>query len=463
MSKYQIARNIGNTAALAMCLLVISNPSSAGGFALNDQSATFLGNAYAGTSSAIQDASTGYYNPAGLSELRYSQVVISGTYLYKHIKLYDGVATNSLGDPISGNNPTKPSSNMVIPAGHIAWRVNNKFSLGLSVVEPFGLDIRYSNTDIARLMATKDKITTVDISPTFGYKFNRYFSVGAGLDFLKTNTTISSDVAWASIGPEANGFVINSANSWSLGYHVGILLKPWCNTSMGLVYFSRFNPKFTGTTQSDQTLDFDNPNSVSYALNLPDRINYSVMQNFSNKFAAMAEVEWTHWSRLKQLTMNYNSSALPGVQSFYFNNTWRASIGADYKATSKLVLKGGAAFDQSPATSIYRSAMIPDSNRYLLAIGAKFFFNQRLSMNIGYAHAFYINSTIAETGLNNALNPSPSLVNLSTLNAKVKSSADIFGLQLSLNLFKNKEQKTVKKANKNSKIKNKSISSKKTK
>lgn len=440
MFKHQGLGNIGIIATTSV-LLLTSNIANAGGFALNDQSVTFLGNAYNGTSSAIQDASTGYYNPAGLSELRYSQIVGSGTYIYKHTKLENGTATNSLGTPITGNDPTKPSSNLVVPAGHVAWRVSDRFSLAFSVVEPFGLDIRYSDTDIARLMSTQDKITTVDLSPTFGLILNKYLSVGAGLDFLKINTKFASDVAWADSGPESEGFVNIAANNWCLGYHVGILLKPWCNNRMGLVYFSKFTPKFSGTPQFAQTLDFGNPTVVTYSLNLPDRINYSVTQYFNRKFAAMAEVEWTHWSRLKQVTFNYNSIAMPGIQTFNFRNTWRAGLGMDFKPSPRFNIKIGGAYDQSPATNETRTAMIPDADRYLLAIGAKFAFNPWVIMTAGYAHAFYLNTNISQTGTNNAFNPSPNVANLSTLNAQVKNSADIVGLQLAVNMFKQKQYK----------------------
>lgn len=434
MSKKQCFGSTKNITAVAVGLLIVaSHQAHAGGFALNDQSATFLGTAYTGTSSAIEDASTGYYNPAGLSELCYSQALVSGTYINRDVKLENGTARNSLGALITGNNPTKPKANFFTGGGHLAWRVNKKLSFGFSVIEPFGQDIRYSNTDIARLMVTDYKITTVDLSPTFGYKFNHDFSVGAGLDFVKTNTTISSGVAWANAGPEANGYVINSANDWSLGYHVGILVKPWNNNKMGLVYFSKLDPKLSGTTQYSQTLDFGTPNSVNYTLNLPDRLNYSVTQGFSNRFRAMAEVEWTHWSRMKTMTLNYNSTGLPGIQTYNFRNTWRVGLGGDFNATQQLVIKAGLGYDQSPTTNTYRTAAIPDADRYLIAVGLKFAFNKYLAVTGGYSHAFYRSVTIAETGLNNALNRSPIDPNLSTLNANLKNSADIFGLQLSWN------------------------------
>jgi long-chain fatty acid transport protein len=439
-------RNISKASALMLSLLCFfSNPVSAAAFALNDQGVTSLGNAYAGTSSIADDASTGYYNPAGLPELKYTQIVASGTYNYKHIKLYDAVARNSLGTIIIGTNPTKPQASLLVPAGHLAWKVNEKLSLAISVIEPFGLDIKYPPDSIARLMTTTGKITVVDISPTIGYKINKYLNVGAGLDIIHTSTAFGSDVAWGDNPPESLGFVtINGDDSWSIGYHVGILIKPWKCNRMGLVYFSRFDPKFSSNVQSDQTLDFGNPTRATYELKLPDRINYSLVQGVTKKFDVLGEVEWTHWSRLKYMQFSYNSIALPGIQSFYFKNAWRVSLGGDYRATSKIVLKAGLGWDQSPATNQNRSALIPDSDRYLLAVGAKFMLNQRVAVNFGYAHAFYRNTSIAESGLLNAFNLTPALVNGSTLNAKVKNSTDIIGLQLSCNFFKNKKSASPK-------------------
>jgi len=433
-------RNIGKASVVTLNLLCFfSNPVFAAAFALNDQGVTSLGNAYAGTSSIADDASTAYYNPAGLPELKYTQIVAGGTYNYKYIKLYNATATNSLGTPITGVNPTKPTASLLVPAGHLAWKVNNKLSLAISVIEPFGLDIKYTPNSIARLMATQGKITVIDISPTIGYKINKYLNVGAGLDIVNTRTNFFSDVAWADSGAESLGFVnITGDGSWSIGYHVGILVKPWKNNRMGLVYFSRFNPSFTSNVISTETLDFGHTTKASYDLKLPDRINYSLVQGVSKKFDILGEVEWTHWSRLKYMQFNYNSTALPGIQSFYLKNAWRVSVGGDYRVTPKVVLKAGFGWDQSPVTNFYRSVLLPDSDRYLLAVGAKFALNQRVAINFGYAHAFYRNTSIAESGLFNTFNSSPNIANGSTFNANVKNSSDIVGLQLSCNFYKNK-------------------------
>src|SRR5690606_19074806 len=92
-SNYQIF--VKSTLATSL-LLLANNPVYASAFSTSSESSvTYLGNAYAGTASAVQDASTSYYNPAGMSELPASQLVASGTYFKQNIKLYNARAINS--------------------------------------------------------------------------------------------------------------------------------------------------------------------------------------------------------------------------------------------------------------------------------------------------------------------------------------------------------------------------------
>ncbi len=444
---------------LASGLLLLANNSvQASAFAIQDQGVTYLGNAYAGTTSAAQDASTSYYNPAGMSELPANQLVASGTYFKQNIKLYNATAMNSDEGVLTGNNPCYPKSNYVTPAGHFVWRATEKFSMGISVVEPFRLDTKYSSTDIARVMATETKITSVLISPTVGYKLHKKFSVGAGLDFLRINSKFSTDLDYGGVGSEAGGFVTNSAGRWNLGYHLGILYKPQPATKIGLAYFSRFNCNFSGATQSRNAVNFFRANEATYTLKLPDRINFGVAHFFTPKWQVMGELEWTHWSRLKTINFLYNSPARQGIKSFHYSNTWRLSLGSDYMLVPGLTVKGGVGFDQSPTNNTYRNAMLPDSNRYLLALGAKLEFSQYVALVAGYSHIFFQNTTINETGPISNLNSSTQLPNTSSLRADVSNNANVFGLQLVCTFGKKAKSKPATKSTSKAKTKAKSKS-----
>src|SRR5713226_8903859 len=62
--------------AIASALGGASGIASAAGFALIEQSASGMGNAFAGAAATAEDASTIFYNPAGMSKIEGMQVTV---------------------------------------------------------------------------------------------------------------------------------------------------------------------------------------------------------------------------------------------------------------------------------------------------------------------------------------------------------------------------------------------------
>ncbi len=60
--------------SLALTISAVSTYTLANGIAINEQSASGAGTAYAGRASSALDASTIYGNPAGLSKLKRTEV-----------------------------------------------------------------------------------------------------------------------------------------------------------------------------------------------------------------------------------------------------------------------------------------------------------------------------------------------------------------------------------------------------
>jgi len=418
MSKVTAFRNKGLLNAVVMfAIFAVSPQVTASAFAVKEQSVTHLGNAFAGTASSATDASTAFYNPAGLVELKHSQAVVSATYVMAKLKLHNASARNTINQAVVGNNFAKPKSRALIPGLFLSWRLDDSFTLGFSVSAPFGLLTKYTNTDITRYVATESKITTVMYSPTIGYKLNDQFSVGAGFDAMRVKATLAGDVF---LGAN-EGYLINRAHGWAYGYHLGILYKPSYITKMGLTYFSKFDVRAKGLANASNFTS--SPSTLITRVNLPDRLVYSVTHQYTDEWTAMGEIEWTHWSRLKSLRLDYNTGN-PVTEYFFYKNSYRVSLGADYKYSQALTMKGGLAYDQSPIINAYRSARVPDSNRYWLAFGLKYMVNKNISIDGAYAHLFAKNAVIAQR----AAAPSQA-----ALNGNYKNSADIVGVQLTWN------------------------------
>ncbi len=410
-------RNVLIAAFTSFVISLASANTYAAAFALKEQSTTYLGYAFSGTASTAADASTNFYNPAGLVLLKTNQVVASAVYIKGSIKLYDASARDNNNTLVSGNNPTYPKSNGFIPGMHLAWRINPKFSVGFSVCAPFGLGTKYSNTDIARYMATESKLATIDLTPSVAYKFNDQLSAGIGFDAMHVKAKLYANTQLGLLA----GYSNNNASGWAYGYHLGVIYKPTAMTNMGLAYFSRYSPRVSGPVQT-ANLPGAARTSLTANVKLPDRIVYSITHKYDDTWSAMADIEWDHWSVLKFLQLNYNTGS-SSTELFNYKNAFRFAFGGDYKYSEALLFKAGISYEQTPVTNTYRSARLPDSNRYWFALGLKYAFNRNVTLDAAYSYIYFVNAPIAQSIGTQARR----------LFGNYRSSANLVGVQLAWN------------------------------
>src|SRR5450755_3888226 len=72
-------------------------------FALQEQSVSGLGNAYAGGAAAAEDASTVWSNAAGMSRITSPQVVLGVNFITPSIKFNDSASQHALSQPLGGS------------------------------------------------------------------------------------------------------------------------------------------------------------------------------------------------------------------------------------------------------------------------------------------------------------------------------------------------------------------------
>ncbi|HWL29466.1 MAG TPA: outer membrane protein transport protein, partial [Burkholderiaceae bacterium] len=69
----------------------------------------------------------------------------------------------------------------------------------------------------------------------------------------------------------------------------------------------------------------------------------------------------------------------------------------NYRFNQRWTFKGGVAWDQSPVhDDRFRPTSLPDNDRYWVSIGAQYNFNDRTTVDVGYAHLF-----LKDTSINN--------------------------------------------------------------
>lgn len=388
-------------------------PLCAAGFAIKEQSASSQGHAFASASTGVEDISTMFFNPSLLTFHQGNQFVAVGSVIIPDSDFKNGSGNFS---PAVGGGPITPASgfsglddigrNGYIPAGYAMISPHPDLRLALAVTEPFGL--RTSNAEgwIGRYHALDSRLTTVNIAPTAAYRFNDYFSVGAGFVAQYADTSLSNAVDFGTIGaglggtPGAeDGRSKLKADDWGFGFTLGLTLEPRKGTRIGVGYRSEVSHTLSGD------VDFDLGTGVGGAvsgatgafvdggakadIDLPEQVTFGIHQDLTDDLSIMGEVQWTHWSGIDELRVEFDNPAQPDdVTQQSWDNSWFFALGGSYRPSEDWTVKLGLAFDQSPVPERTRSPRIPDEDRYWLSGGVSYQPSDWFSLSLGYTHIF---------------------------------------------------------------------------
>src|SRR5262247_2298225 len=106
-------------APATVSLMLIPPAAGASGFALLEQSASRLGTAFAGTAAAADDATTIWFNPAGMGLLKQSEALVVGSGILINSEFHDnGSSAPALGQPL-GNNGGDAGDWNFVPSAYV--------------------------------------------------------------------------------------------------------------------------------------------------------------------------------------------------------------------------------------------------------------------------------------------------------------------------------------------------------
>ncbi len=381
-------------------MLAMSGSAAASGFALIEQSASGLGNAFAGGAAVAEDASTVFFNPAGMSRLSGKQVVFAVHDITPSAKFSGtGASGSNMGGDAGGSS--------FVPNAYFSMEIKPDWKVGLGVNAPFGLQTDYDPAWVGRYQAIKSKIQTININPAVAYQVNDALSIGAGLDYQHISGELSNfdSVLGTTV-------VKGTDNAW--GYNLGALYNFNSSIRVGIAYRSAISYTLNGNVTS--ALPSANT-PVSLDVKLPDTLSLSGFHQLDDKWDFMADATWTGWSSFKQIKVVNNSGAVISNTVENWKDTVRVSVGATHHFSEQWLARAGLAYDQSPVPAAYLTARLPDNNRTWLALGGQYKSSAASKIDFGYAHLFVKDFNINET------NPSPALV------GTYKNSVDILSAQ----------------------------------
>lgn len=420
---------------IAAALSALSLNAQASGYRFGSQSVAAQGSADANAAEA-NDASTLFYNPAGMARLEGRQIQAGATIVVPHSTYTDTGSTHFTGTSTGGTAASGYAPDSVTaPSLYFAQKINDQWAAGIGLFVPYGAKLDYGNTWTGRYALSNIKLESVALNPSVSFKLNQQHSFGFGIsaEHMKANLGQAVDVpggiaatkaaalrgnptaiaqvqamALAGVlpllGSVNDGHGSMDGDDWGYGFNLGYLFQLNESTRFGLAYRSSVSHKLKG----DAVWDFSGVSSSAVLnrivaaasgkgnsgalveLHTPETVSANFFHQIDSKWAAMGDLTWTRTSRLGNLNIQFpNSSPAEGdlVIRQQWKDTYRLSLGTNYKYNDKLMLRAGVAFDESPVRSAELThPALPDSDRYQFSLGASYKLSPQSSIDLAYSY-----------------------------------------------------------------------------
>jgi long-chain fatty acid transport protein len=362
--------------------------AQAAGFQLLEQNASGIANAYAGSAAVADNASTIFFNPAGMTQLRDREVSLGGSIVDISAKFHDAGSSTGL---LTGDGGNAGTTNLV-PNAYLSWRLGERLWGGVGLSAPFGLKTKYDSPWLGAAHAQSFEVKTININPSLAFKVDDTLSLGGGISYQKLDADYLRTIAIASQNsvPFNLSTVRFKADDWAWGWNVGALFKPSADTRIGVSYRSAVkhtvdgNLTTTAPAAAAATVAAVANSGANARIKLPDTFILSGVQRVNPQWEVLGDLSWTHWSTIQDVNIVRTSSTavLTGPTSAAgataqtlqarFRNSWRAALGANYNYSADWTFKGGLAFDRTPVRAPETTLVsLPDGNRTWLSAGAQ--------------------------------------------------------------------------------------------
>ena len=386
--------------------------ASAAAFGLMEQSGSGLGNAYAGSAAVAEDASTIYYNPAGMTQLKGKNFSAGVNYINLEAKFSDKGSTGLA----SGAQSIDGGDYGLVPNGYFSYQINDQWFAGVGVSVPYGQRTNYPSSWKGSYSAMDTDIQSININPSVAFKVNDKVSLGLGVDYQFFKATYTTNVT-AGLGNVLK--IQGSTKSW--GWNAGALFNVSEATKVGISYRSKIKHNIDSGSWSTTSAS----GAASLSIELPDTWIVSATHKLNDQWELLADVSQQGWSSIPKLVINTPGFAGGAVQTKQYNwkDTTRIALGANYQYNDQVKLRVGVASDEGVVNDTYRTARLPDANRIWYSFGVQYKPTKSSAVDVAYSYVKADKATINDSVLGGA----------AVVKGEFDSNVQVLGVQYSMN------------------------------
>ncbi len=378
--KYKRTKNMKKI-FLTLALIGLSSSAFAGGYRVALQG---VRQAALGGTSATQthDASVAFYNPAGLAFVESKLSIAVGGF---------GVKTDVRWQDATTLQKAKTDSKLGTPMYlAVSYKPADDVAIGLSVTTPFGSSVTWPEDWQNKSNITHIDLKVFNIQPTIAYRFNDWFSIGAG--FIYTHGSAKLEKIQTVAGNDIK-LKLEDKDAHGLGFNIGAMFKPTDKFGLGLAYRSNVD---VSANKGDVTwtnvptgiasnVPF-NTDKWNTTLPLPSEFTFGMSYKILPKLEIFGDIVWQNWTRYKSLDINLYNDASHTFYTSSSQKNWKDNtlfrFGAEYAFTENIHGRVGYYHDKSPVPASYWSSETPSSNLNSFSAGLGFKLNSGFNIDL---------------------------------------------------------------------------------
>lgn len=389
----------------------------ASGYALYEMNAAAHGMAHAYIA-RVDDPSAVWYNPAALTRIEGNELYGSTTW----------IATSGDFVNLAGNKTDQIGGDFFPTNLYFAHQFNDKFVMGAGFYQPFGLTTEWPANSLSAFVSQKASLKTFFITPSVGYKLNKNFSIGGGLDIIMGEIKLDRNVSLQPTLPFTFANTLEG-NKTKVSFNLGLLVETDANFNFAVTYKNKTNLDF------DVDATFINvpapvrplfpDGTAAVTIPLPAQLMIGASTSY-DKFSFEGDIIWTQWDEFQSIDVDFatNTPALKDQSTLrLYENTYAIRLGAEYKMSDQVAIRGGYYYDKTPVPNKAVDPILPDGSRNGISFGLGYK-SDRWSMDAGYLILLFDDRT---SPYNNFVSPPGNLIAAGTYTSGASLLAFGFG------------------------------------
>lgn len=343
-----------------------------------------IGMGLVGTSLTL-DASSAFYNPGALA---FNKQLYNITFGISPIRSFvDYKATQ----------PSVYEARTKSPIGtpfffYASAKITDKLTAALAVNTPYGNSLKWEKDWAGRYEIQDLSLECITFQPTLAYKVNSWLGVGAGLVYAYGKVVLNKAIPLAGTTGDATFGIDGTGNT--LGYNVGVEIKPNAKLQIGIDYRSQLNMKLKNTpanfnVPSSMSASFPSGNTVTATLPLAANIDFGASYQVNEKLMLAFSLNYVKWGAYDSLKFDFaqHTAQLSDIHSpREYSDKMIYRVGGQYVMCPKITVRAGAYYDPSPCNPNYFTPETPSLDNTGLTCGLSYSPTKKVSVDFSFLY-----------------------------------------------------------------------------